>query len=466
MRGPDPHFPVAHVRPRLGWVNDPNGPIWLQGRCHLFFQYAPTACPEAGDVVWGHSSSTDLVTWDIHGTALQPSAEHPCAQGFWSGTTVVDDGRLVAFYSAYRDGDPYQPPRLTISKDAGQSFRADRFVVGPPAEGGLIFRDPFVWRQHGRWRLLMGSGRADWTEAQVRLYESEDLLNWAERGVFAALSGQAADPLDPGSAWECPQYAPELGVLFVGAWRPKDAPMAVLAITGREHESRFDIAQVERADHGPEFYAPSLMRSPDGRYLLWGVVREARDLDWQRGAGWAGLLSLPREVSMDGGRLVTLPARELEGLRLDALHEYEGGLSEVVLAQVPRAFELHLRCLQPARALALTLDLGGDQQLVVHVDGETGLVVVDRDASSSDSRACGGRTIVGPLENLSSQGTLELRWLVDHSVSELFVAGSAVTHRFFPVPAGPWRLRVAAPGARQMALRLWPLRACVRAQPV
>jgi beta-fructofuranosidase len=70
------------VRPRLGWVNDPNGPIWLQGRCHLFFQYAPEVCPEAGDVVWGHSSSADLVTWDIHGTALQPSPEHPCAQGF------------------------------------------------------------------------------------------------------------------------------------------------------------------------------------------------------------------------------------------------------------------------------------------------------------------------------------------------------------------------------------------------
>ena len=39
----DPDFPVHHVRPPSGWVNDPNGPIRWNGRYHLFFQHNPKA---------------------------------------------------------------------------------------------------------------------------------------------------------------------------------------------------------------------------------------------------------------------------------------------------------------------------------------------------------------------------------------------------------------------------------------
>jgi len=34
-RSRDPHRPSFHVMPRLGWLNDPNGPIFHNGRYHL-----------------------------------------------------------------------------------------------------------------------------------------------------------------------------------------------------------------------------------------------------------------------------------------------------------------------------------------------------------------------------------------------------------------------------------------------
>src|ERR1039458_3594561 len=98
----DAHFPIAHVRPEWGWVNDPNGPIWHRGRFHLFFQYVEAVPPQMGDVVWAHCSSTDLVSWEMHGTALGRSSEHPGVEAFWSGNTVEHAGRLHAFYAAFR----------------------------------------------------------------------------------------------------------------------------------------------------------------------------------------------------------------------------------------------------------------------------------------------------------------------------------------------------------------------------
>ncbi|MCD6399886.1 hypothetical protein J7L85_03755 [candidate division WOR-3 bacterium] len=38
----DPHRPVYHFIPPGEWMNDPNGPIFYQGRHHLFYQYAPS----------------------------------------------------------------------------------------------------------------------------------------------------------------------------------------------------------------------------------------------------------------------------------------------------------------------------------------------------------------------------------------------------------------------------------------
>ncbi len=52
MRSSDPAFPQVHVRPRLGWVDDPNGPVQRRGRCYLFFQHNPAA-PVHADVHWG-----------------------------------------------------------------------------------------------------------------------------------------------------------------------------------------------------------------------------------------------------------------------------------------------------------------------------------------------------------------------------------------------------------------------------
>jgi len=52
----DPLRPQYHLMPAANWMNDPNGPIFYQGRYHMFFQYNPNASVW-GDMHWAHSTS-------------------------------------------------------------------------------------------------------------------------------------------------------------------------------------------------------------------------------------------------------------------------------------------------------------------------------------------------------------------------------------------------------------------------
>src|SRR4029450_2128523 len=115
----DSSLPTLHIRPRRGWLNDPNGLCRIDGSYHVFFQYNPVA-PMHEAIHWGHVSSTDLIDWQQHPGALAPRPGLIDAAGCWSGCVVDDAGVPTAVYTANADG-----PR-----NAGVALaRADRALV-------------------------------------------------------------------------------------------------------------------------------------------------------------------------------------------------------------------------------------------------------------------------------------------------------------------------------------------------
>jgi beta-fructofuranosidase len=60
----DPHRPQYHLLPAANWMNDPNGPIYWQGKYHMFYQYNPNGA-FWGDMHWGTPSAK---TWCIGST--------------------------------------------------------------------------------------------------------------------------------------------------------------------------------------------------------------------------------------------------------------------------------------------------------------------------------------------------------------------------------------------------------------
>lgn len=80
--------PAFHLSPRTGWMNDPNGFSWYDGKYHLFYQYNPYAS-QWGPMHWGHAVSDDLLHWEYlpqlwrrtkpaTGTGVFPEAPSRC----------------------------------------------------------------------------------------------------------------------------------------------------------------------------------------------------------------------------------------------------------------------------------------------------------------------------------------------------------------------------------------------------
>ena len=76
-----------HFEPHKGWMNDPNGLIYYQGRYHAFFQHNPHE-PVWGPMHWGHAVSQDLLHWEELPIALFPDQPYEDDKGCFSGSAV------------------------------------------------------------------------------------------------------------------------------------------------------------------------------------------------------------------------------------------------------------------------------------------------------------------------------------------------------------------------------------------
>ncbi|UZN02919.1 glycoside hydrolase family 32 protein [Cellulomonas sp. S1-8] len=325
----DPHDPRWHVRAPRGWVNDPNGIGRWDGRWHVMYQWNPHA-PVWGDIHWGHVSSTDLLRWEHEPAALTPRPGTIDGGGAWSGVAVHDAGDVALVYSAVRDTVASAGVAVARRGPAGGWVQPDRLAAPPPDLPGVVdVRDPFLLTVDGRRLGIQGAGTPD--GGAVLVYDVPDLDDWRLLGTLVA-AGDAPDGVAaPGRVWECPQLVQVAGtwVLLVSWFDRGDGPerLGVTAFTGRLDLAgdvpRYVVEASAPFDHGPDVYAPQVHVADDGRVLVWGWSWEGRGdgplgrLGVEVGAaGWAGVLTFPRElVPGPRGLPVARPAAELAGLR-------------------------------------------------------------------------------------------------------------------------------------------------------
>lgn len=196
----DPYRPAIHFAPERNWVNDPNGPVWYEGRYHLFFQHNPDDVVW-GNMSWGHATSTDLLTWEEHPVAI-PWRER---EHIFSGSVVVDHANTSGFgtggrpplVAAYTSWDPVtgiQAQSVAYSLDGGSSWTA--YEGNPVLDlDSREFRDPkvFWYAEGGYWVMAVALA----TEHVIQFYRSDDLRSWTHSSDFGPVHAV-------GGVWEMP----------------------------------------------------------------------------------------------------------------------------------------------------------------------------------------------------------------------------------------------------------------------
>jgi len=440
----DRHRPRYHFLPPANWLNDPNGLIQWKGQYHLFYQYNPNG-PFHATIHWGHAVSSDLVHWTDLPIALAPTPESPDAEGCYSGCAVDHNGVPTFIYSGHNQANPgaFQLPCLATGDDellTWTKYAENPIIPGPPQDLDVIgFRDHCVWKEADTWYQLIGSGITG-VGGTALLYRSQDLVRWEYMHPICIGDLTKTEPLWTGSMWECPDLF-SLGdkhVLIVSVWDNRHTYYPIYFV-GAYAAHTFSPELPRKLDFGASFYAPQTMRDDQGRRLMWGWLREGRDIKAQRAAGWSGVMSLPRILTMrSDGMLGVEPAPELATLRRkhmqwtdidltptssDVFSDLRGDTLEIIAEFEPgdaTEFGIKVRC-----------SPDGAEQTQISYDRISQRLVVDPQRSSvSDlvDREVQG----GPLE-LASGEPLKLHIFLDRSVVEVFANGRAcVTSRIYP----------------------------------
>lgn len=444
-----PHRPAFHVAPRAHWINDPNGLIDWNGRFHVFFQHNPYG-PYWGTMHWGHVETEDFVHWTHRPVALAPEWGQPDRDGCFSGCCVDIDGTPTVFYTAvYPEVQCVAHPDESLQEWTKLPLNP---VIDQAAYGSetLGFRDPWVWREDdGTWAMIVGSGRQG-RGGSIPLYRADHPAAWRRDGDLLAAEG-----MQEGAVWECPaliRFGPR-ALLFYSP----EGTGTVVALSGVYRGGRFTPHHQQLLDQGPNFYAPQATTDRHGRVVLLGWVPPAVEDSLLAEQRWAGCLTIPRELRLDGdGSVLVRPLAELASLRIG----HWQGIDAASRAAISQG-ELHLTLKQGSAVrsiIELLRSADGRETTRLVVDWRRGTMQVLRDRSSLDPR--GDRSPSREAGVVDPGGTLDLRIFIDRSVIEVF-ANEAISFTVcvYPTLSDSTGIGVSHEGgeAEVLALEGWEL---------
>jgi beta-fructofuranosidase len=426
----DPHRPLYHFLPPHCWMNDPNGLIHWGDRYHLFYQHNPHS-PAWGEIHWGHAVSSDMFHWEDCPIALSPTPGSWDQSGCWSGCAVNFHQIPTLIYTA-RNGEQ-ETVCLATSQDDLLTWQKHPHnpVLAPPPEGVTLsgFRDPFVWKNGLGLFMIIGSGYAGKAGA-IFLYKSNDLMRWEFLGSLIEW-----DNLEYGDMWECPSLI-SLGTTYLLTFSVMAQGRAVYFL-GDLINNKFIPTKRGVLDWGAAYYAPLIFKDNNERAVIFGWSWERRSVAAQDESGWAGVQSLPRQLSLaEDGHLQIEPISEVESLRKD--HQKIERVTvacnqELVLPISGNCIEINLVVAAPCNQLALKVLCSPDRSEFTEIgyDRASDVFYLDTRYSSRSPETIKERQEL--QIDLQEEESLSVRVFIDRSIIEIFINQKwCLTSRIYP----------------------------------
>jgi fructan beta-fructosidase len=445
--------PQFHFSPEKGWMNDPNGLLYVDGEYHLFYQHFPDSTVW-GPMHWGHAVSKDLVTWEHLPIALTPDS----IGCIFSGSAVLDEHNTAGFATAecpkpmvaiftYHNLEWEKAGRkdresqgIAYSLDKGRTWTK---YAGNPVlknKGDVDFRDPKVFWHEPTKHWIMPLAVGDYLE----IFASPDLKNWTKTSTFGQNEGAH------GGVWECPDLFPmgDKWVLVQNMGRGavnggSGTQYFVGDFDGKIFKNSNPPNQVLWVDYGADNYAGvTWANAPNNRRISIGWMSNWDDYAQKTPTStWRSHLTVPREFTLqnteNGLRLFQVPVPELAILRqttikLDDNQVVENELvvkNNAVQKDINLTFDMEKTTSQN---FGFTLSNSKDEWVEIGYDKSKNELYVDRTKSGkvgfSDKFP---KRHVAPLV---LGKTLKIRALVDVSSIEIFADDGkiAISELFFP----------------------------------
>lgn len=448
---PKEERPAYHMSSPTGWINDPNGFSVFQGQYHLFFQYHPFS-KKWGPMHWGHCTSEDFIKWEYLPCALAPEESYD-EGGCYSGSAIEVDGEHVLIYTGIMDrylddGFHYYRQVQCIAKGDGIDYRKGEenpIITGESLpEGSSLedFRDPKVWREDDGYYLVVGS-RAKDGSGQILMYYSEDLNQWE----YVTVLEQSKNKY--GKMWECPDFF-SLGDRQILLVSPQDMRAKGLEfhngnnsifIYGQyEKEShQFKREKVTSADYGLDFYAAQTLLTQDGRRILIGWMQSWDANITPASFQWSGMMTIPRELTLEHGRIYQKPVRELEKYRTDMVRYDNLSITgSTILKNITgRILELLVEITGfDFEYFRIQFAKSDEYQTFLQYNHKKRCLTIDRTHSGIDRDVvCRRKMELAPIQEENSKEVLKLRILLDKYSVEVFANdGEKVMSSLFYTP--------------------------------
>lgn len=390
----EPHRPQFHFSQKVGWNNDPNGMVYLNGVWHFFFQHNPVGLPW-GNMTWGHATSTDLIHWKQQPNKLFPKTM--AVRDCFSGSATVDKKNtsgwgkdtLVAFFTDTGCGEC-----IAYSTDSGKSFT---YYKGNPVVKHKG-RDPkVIWYEYGRNDTPINARAKElgghWVMAvydqkggnNAAFYTSVNMKDWTEQshlpGYFECteLFELPVDGDKNNARW----------VVFAA-----DAKYAIGAFDGKvftpEHEGKY------RVHYGKYYASQTFDNAPDGRKIQMGWVRIASPGPFNQ------MFSFPHRLTLRtteiGIRMFAEPIKEIE-----KLYTKKFAIKSKKLADnVPVSLPVKGACFD----ITAVYEVGDAKEILLELPGKT----IRYDVAKNKLNG----TALEPVD-----GKLTVRVLADRSIMEI-----------------------------------------------
>ncbi len=412
--------PQFHFSPEKGWIGDPSGFIYYQGKYHMFW--------------WGKVESKDLVHYKQITPYAMTGPDHNIS--YFTGSVVIDKNNTAGFgkeayvaaYTIFEKDSKKQAQGISFSHD-GEIFH---YYEGNPILDiwSTEFRDPTVFWYEPTQRWVMVVAKA--LEKKIKFYTSPDLKEWTWMSDF----GPAGDNE---KSWECP----DLFQLPVdGSSKEKKWVMVVSVNWAREQYFIGDFDGVSfklienhpkeplYVDKGLDFYASRTFQDFDE------TLESKISMGWVATWDYAqlvpskygkGFWSIPRSLRLktysEGIRLTQTPIEQLQTLRYNKVSMKRTiPVGTRLLSEfVPRenVYELETSfSTDISNTFGFNLCVGEGRKVVVSYDTDSYNLVIDRTHCADVAIPKFDRMTYANVKPVDNK--IRLRIFVDKSSIEIF----------------------------------------------